>query len=57
MIDPVTRWFKVMQYSNKKSMTIANLVETMWLVQYPWWVEITYDQRGDFIGHDFKIVW
>ena len=36
MIDPVTRWFEIMQYSDKKLMKIENLVETMWLVRYPW---------------------
>ena len=36
-------------------MTIVNLVENIWLVQYPWPVEITYDQEGYFIGHKFKI--
>ena len=35
-------------------MTIANLAETMWLVQYLWPVEIMYDQGGDLIGHEFK---
>ena len=35
-------------------MTIANLVETMWLVRYPWAVEITYDQGGEFLSHEFK---
>ena len=35
MIDPVTRWFEVMQYRNKKVMTIAKLVESTWMVQYP----------------------
>ena len=34
MIEPVTRWFEVTQYSNKKAMTITNLVETTWLVRY-----------------------
>ena len=38
MIDPVTRWFEVTQYSNKKEMTIENLVETVWLARYPWLV-------------------
>ena len=33
MIDPITGWFEITQYNNKKAMTIANLVETMWLVQ------------------------
>ena len=43
IIDPITGWFEVTQYSDKKAMTIANLVETMWLDRYPWPVEITYD--------------
>ena len=54
MIDPVTGWFEVTQYSDKKAMTLADLVETMWLVRYPWPVEIMYDQRGEFLGHEFK---
>ena len=54
MIDPVTRWFEVTKYSDKKDMTTVNLVETTWLVRYPWPVEITYDQRGEFLGHEFK---
>ena len=36
MIDPVTGWFEVAQYSDKKAMTIANLVETTWLARYSW---------------------
>ena len=36
MIDPVTGWFEITQYNDKKYMVIANLVETTWLVQYPW---------------------
>ena len=35
-------------------MTIVNLVETTWMVRYPWPVEITYDQGEEFIGHEFK---
>ena len=35
-------------------MTIENLVENMWLVRYPWPVEITYDQGEDLLGHKFK---
>ena len=54
MIDPITGWFEVTQYNNKKAMTIANLVETPWLVLYPWPVEITYDRGGGFLGHQFK---
>ena len=35
-------------------MAIVNLVETMWLVQYPWPVEIMYDRGVEFLGHEFK---
>ena len=34
IIDPVTGWFKVTQYCNKKAIGIANLVETIYLVRY-----------------------
>ena len=50
MIYPVTGWFEVTQYRNNKVNAIANLVETTYLVQYPWPVEITYDQGGEFLG-------
>ena len=46
MIYPAAGRFEVTQYHNKKVMTIANLVETTWLVQYPWPVDITNDQGG-----------
>ena len=28
MIDPITRWFEVTQYRNKKATAVENLVET-----------------------------
>ena len=54
IIDPITRWFEVTQYSNKKPMTIKNFLETMWQIRYPCPVEITYEQGGEFLGHEFK---
>ena len=54
MIYPVTGWFEVTQCNDNKAMTIANLVETTWLVRYPWSLEITYDQGGELLGHEFK---
>ena len=54
MIDPITGCFEVTQYSDKKAMTIANLVENTWIVWYPWPVEITYDQGGEFLSHEFN---
>ena len=53
-IEPVTWWFGVMQYRNKKASTIANLVDTTCLVPYIWPVEITYDRGGELLGHKFK---
>ena len=42
------------QYRNKKAVTIADLVETIWLVRYPWPVEISYEQGGELLGREFK---
>ena len=44
MIDPVTGWSKIIQYDNKCAISVANLVETVWLAIYSNPTEITYDQ-------------
>ena len=54
MIDPVTGWFQITQYDDKIAISVANLVETMWLTKYPRPTEIMYDQRSEFIGHEFR---
>ena len=54
MIDPATGWFEIIEYPDKRSITIANLVEQAWLSRYPWPTLITYDQGSEFIGHQFK---
>ena len=46
MIDPVTGWFKITQYGEKREISIAKLVETMWLTRYPRPMEIVYDQES-----------
>ena len=56
MIDRITGWLEITKYNNKRAMKIANFVETTWLVQYPWPVEITYDQGGEFLGRKFKSI-
>ena len=53
MIDPVTGWFEVTQYNDKREKSITNLVETMWLSRYPIPIEIMYYQGKEFIGHEF----
>ena len=54
MIDPVTGWFKITKYNDKRSISIAKLVETMWLSRYPRLMEITYEKGSEFIGHEFR---
>ena len=44
MIKPITGWFEVLRYDDKKAITIAKLVETTWMSRYPRSIEITYDQ-------------
>ena len=44
MIDPVTGWFEVTQYNDKRVMSIDNLVEIKWLSRHPRPMDITYDQ-------------
>ena len=53
-IDPVTIWFEVTQCDDKKAMTIADLVDTMWLSRYPWPPDITYDRGREFLGYQLK---
>ena len=44
MTDPVTGWFGVVWYDDKRAITISNLAETTWLSRYPRPIEITYDK-------------
>ena len=53
IIDTVTMWFLITEYNDKIVITITNLVETVWLKKYPWTTETIYDQRSEFIGHEF----
>ena len=53
MIDPATGWFEIHQYDDKKSITVANIVEQEWFSRYPWPTQITFDRGSEFIGQDF----
>ena len=44
MINPVTVWFKIFQYDDKRAISVSNLVETTWVTRYPRPMEITYGQ-------------
>ena len=54
MIDPATGWFEVHQYDDKKSITVANIIEQEWFSRYPWPTQVTYDRGSKFIGTDFQ---
>ena len=43
MIDPVTGWYEIAQYYDKRAISITNFDENMWH-RYPRPIEITYDQ-------------
>jgi hypothetical protein len=44
MIDPTTGWFEIAQYDDKKSITIANIVEQQWLTRYPLPTQVIFDR-------------
>src|SRR5210317_2204527 len=54
MVDPATGWFEIHPLEDKRSITVANVVEQQWLTRYPWPTQITYDRGSEFIGHDFQ---
>ena len=53
MIDPATGWFKIKDYNDKRSITVANIVKQEWLTCYPHPYLVTLDCRSEFIGQDF----
>ena len=53
MIDPATGWFEIAEYDDKQSITVANIVERMWLTRYPLPTQIIFDRGSEFMGQDF----
>ena len=35
IVDPVTGWFEIAQYDDKRVISITKSVETTWLYRYP----------------------
>ena len=54
MIDPATGWFEIVQYNDKQSATISNLLEHACLYRYARPTIITYDHGNYFLGHTLK---
>jgi hypothetical protein len=54
MIDPATGWFEIAQeYDDKRSISIASIVEQQWFAQYPLPAQIIFDCGSKFMGHEF----
>jgi len=53
MIDPVTRWFEIIQVpsNDKSSARISQLFNNAWLSRYPRPKYITYDNGIEFKAH------
>ena len=54
MIDPVTRWFKLVQYNDKKSATTSIIIKKSWICRYPTPKIIACNRGNSFLGHSFK---
>ena len=54
VVYPVTGWFEIAQYDDKRVISITNLVETTWMSRYSRPIEIQYDQGSEFIGREFR---
>ena len=54
MIDPATGWFEIHEYEDKRSISVANIIEQEWFSRYPWPTQITFDRGSEFIGHAFQ---
>ena len=56
MIDPATSWFEMKEIKEKTAITIANVVEQVWLTRYPWPTEIVYDRGTEFMAEFTSMV-
>ncbi len=54
MIDPATGWFEISQIPDKRSDTIANIVEQEWMARYPRPSQVTFDRGSEFLGEEFR---
>jgi hypothetical protein len=53
MIDLATGWFEIAQYDDKRSISIAEIVEQQWFTRYPLPTQIIFDRGSKFMGHEF----
>ena len=56
MIDPATGWFEIAELPDKRADIIANLLETTWLVRYPWPNKVINDRGTEFMAEVKKML-
>ena len=49
MIDSATGWFEMAQIPNKEAITVADTVERVWFMHYPWPSKIIIDRGTEFV--------
>ena len=54
MIDPATGWFEIIKIKDKRSDTIADIVERTWFSRYPWPGKVIYDHGNEFMSNEFQ---
>ena len=56
MIDPATGWFEMKEIKTKSADVIANMVEQVWLMRYPWPKQVTLDRGTEFMAEFTKMI-
>ena len=54
IIYPTPGWSKIVQYNDKQSDAISNLVDQAWMCIYPTPTTITYNRGNESLSHAFK---
>ena len=49
MIHPATGWFERAQIPNKEAITVADTVEQVWFMRYPWPSKVLIDRGTEFL--------
>ena len=56
MIDPATSWFEMAEVKDKEAITVASIIEQVWLTRYPWPSIIIFNQGKEFMGEFAEMV-
>ena len=56
MIDPMTRWIELADYTSKTSENISFIVDREWLLRYPRPSEIIFDNGTEFSSEFYELL-